>query len=859
VAPSTTIDALGRAFAGGRIGMALIDLDGHWLEVNPALCRMLGRPADEMLGRSLYEVTHPEDLPACHDRMRVLGAGGRSEPMMYEQRYVRSDGSTLWARVMASVALDDTGRPQTILSHIEDVTEGRLVRDHLREAEQRFRSAFDHASVGMALLSIDGRVLRANAALGEMLGHPTGDRWLVASVHPDDLEEGHRLVRDVLRGVTSRYAHQPRMIRADGATLMTRVTGSVVRDADGHPLHLVIQVEDITATRTAEQVAQRRLAQQTAVAQLGQQALDEPDLKALLEAAVATAAATLDVSIGSLLRLAVDGDTVEVAAGVGWDVSCCPFSLRETPGLAAAVFSGSGPLVVEDMEAETRFESVCLRRHEIASCAVMPVIGEDDTVHGALGVFSRERRAFTTDDIAFLTSLANVVTGAVHRDAAARRLRHQSLHDPLTQLPNRSLLIDRLRHGIARARRDGSTLAVLFCDLDDFKYVNDSLGHHTGDRLLATLAGRLKDALRDADTLGRFGGDEFVVLCEGLRDAGEATQVAQRLMEVCARPVDLGDIEYISTTSIGIAIAPPGSDPEPEALLRDADVAMYGAKRRGKGRYEIFDTQMRAGTTNRIALTGELRRAIAGGELELHYQPIVALRHHEVVCAEALVRWRHPVRGLLPPAEFVVLAEDSGLIHDLGRWVVDEAIGSAARWRREGTPILDHVTVGVNVSWRQLTQGTLIEDVYAALERHGVDGSVLCAEVTESALVEEPRRARAALADLRAMGVHLALDDFGTGHSSLSVLRDCDLDTIKVDRSFLAGAGEWAIIRAIRAMADSLGLRVVAEGVERDDQAACLEEIGCDYGQGWLYCHPTPADALPQRAVELDELLRARR
>ncbi|HET6549498.1 MAG TPA: PAS domain S-box protein, partial [Solirubrobacter sp.] len=594
MARPTILETLGRAFTGSRIGMALIDLDGCFVEVNPALCRMLGRPADELLGRSLDAVTHPEDLAAGRVRIAALAAGGTGDPTTYEKRYLRADGTTLWVRVTSSIALDDDGRPQAIFGQVEDITDRHLaeqqlresreafsrafedapfgmtlnsvapdegaqvlranaamcellhrapeqlvgmrpedlihpddlgrgvpewlrllagerdsvtnehrlrradgesvwvsgttsivraddgrplyalthVRDvtasreaerRLREAEQRFRSAFTHASVGMALLSIDGRVLRANAALTTMVGYPEEAMDLTAVVHPEDLEEGRRLAAQVLRGTASRYTHQPRMTRVDGTVLKTRVTGSVVRNAEGEPLHLVVQVEDITAARTAEETAQLRLAQQSAVAWLGQRALDEPDIDALLEAAVAVAAATLGVPIGSFLRVAADGDTVESAASIGWNTPRYTFSLRASRGVTAAVFSGSGPLVVEDVETETRFEAESLRRFGIASCVAAPVPGEDDAVYGALGVYSNDRRAFTTDDIAFVRSLANVITGAVRRDAAGRRLRHQSLHDPLTQLPNRTLLLDRLRHGIARSRRDGSTLAVLFC------------------------------------------------------------------------------------------------------------------------------------------------------------------------------------------------------------------------------------------------------------------------------------------------------------------------------------------------------------------------------------------------------------
>jgi len=855
---STILETLGRAFTGSLIGMALVDLDGRWAEVNPALCRMLGRQPAELLGRPLREVTHPDDVRDSY-RFREMVASGA--PSAFEKRYLHADGSVVWVRVTSSIVEDERGAPQAIFSQVEDITQRRQNERRVSEAEQRFRSAFDHASVGMALVSVDGHLLRANAALHEMLGYDEaamqGGR-LALIVHPDDMREGVRLAAGVMRGSASRYTHEARITRADGEVLVTRTTGSVVRDADGRPQHLVLQVEDITAARRAEADAHLRLAQQTAVAWLGQRALAEPDLDALLEAATAVAAATLGVPLGAFMRLEADGDQVQPVTMIGWDVAWRPFSLAETGGVAAAVFSGSRPIVVEDVRTETRFSTAGLEEHGVASCVCTPVAGEGEDAYGAIGVFSPEPRAFSTDDIAFLTSVANVITGAMRRDAAARRLRHQSLHDPLTRLPNRTLLLDRLRHGMARARRDGSTLAVLFCDIDDFKYVNDSLGHDAGDRLLTALAVRLQEALRSADTLARFGGDEFVVLCEGLREPGEAVHVADRLMEICRDPVDLGAIEYVPTASVGIAIAPPDAEPDPEGLLRDADVAMYGAKARGKGRYEIFDSRMRARTLERITLTGDLRRAIAASELELHYQPIVSLPRREVSGLEALVRWRHPSRGLLMPGSFIGLAEDNGLIHELGRWVVEEAIRRAAGWRRAATPVLDRVLVGVNVSWRQLAQGTLVEDVERALREHDLDASAFCVEVTETALMEEPDRARAALAQLRDMGVHLGLDDFGTGHSSLSVLRDFDLDVIKLDRSFLAGAGEWEIIRAVREMARSLDLLVVAEGIEQADQAERVEAIGCDFGQGWLYCRPAAAEVLPAEVASLAAALRRR-
>jgi EAL domain-containing protein (putative c-di-GMP-specific phosphodiesterase class I) len=306
------------------------------------------------------------------------------------------------------------------------------------------------------------------------------------------------------------------------------------------------------------------------------------------------------------------------------------------------------------------------------------------------------------------------------------------------------------------------------------------------------------------------------------------------VLAACARPIDLGGTEFVPTASIGIALADAAACSDPEALLRDADVAMYRAKTRGKGRYELFDATMRQQTVERVGLLGDLRRAVARGELRLVFQPIVSLRRREVAGVEALVRWQHPQRGLLTPDHFIQLAQDSGLIDEIGGWVIEEAVRQTAQWQRRGTPGLTEVMCGVNVSWRQLSSGALIQTVDTALERHGLDARYFCVEVTESAVLEDEERALEALNALSRLGVHLALDDFGTGQSSLAVLRNFPFDALKLDRSF-ASASDWDIVRAVTQMARSLNLLVIAEGIERDDQENAATSLDCDFGQGWLY------------------------
>ena len=437
----------------------------------------------------------------------------------------------------------------------------------------------------------------------------------------------------------------------------------------------------------------------------------------------------------------------------------------------------------------------------------------------------------------------------VAHDATERRefeaqLTHQALHDPLTGLPNRTLLLDRLSHALAGARRDGRRVAVLFCDLDRFKVVNDSLGHETGDALLLTAAERIMSCVRDGDTAARFGGDEFVVLCE--ETGGDSIhRVARRLARVLGAPYRIAGREVFVTASIGIAMSEDGQD-DPSDLLRDADAAMYLAKDRGRDRIELFSADMRDRALARLEVENDLRRALDRDELRLHYQPYVQLGEHgSVVGCEALVRWQHPDRGLLGPAEFVALAEETGLIHALGKWVLEEACRALA------TAPDDATCVAVNVSPHQLADHRFVDTVRGVLAAYEVAPRRLCLEITETAVIGDLDCALDALHDLRALGVRLALDDFGTGYSALSYLRLLPVDLIKIDRSFVARLADSprdrAIVEGIISLAHALGLVVVAEGVERNDEARALVELGCDLAQGFLFARP--AEGLPTGAT----------
>ena len=434
------------------------------------------------------------------------------------------------------------------------------------------------------------------------------------------------------------------------------------------------------------------------------------------------------------------------------------------------------------------------------------------------------------------------------RKRAERALAHQALHDHLTGLPNRVLLQDRLGQALARCVRSGCYVAVVFLDLDRFKVVNDSLGHEAGDRVLRAVSARITNVLRPADTLARLGGDEFVVVCDDITGPAEATRIARRVLDALGDPVDEADGGVHVGASVGVALAD-NDGVTAKDLIRDADAAMYRAKERGRGRIELFDEGMRSRLVTRLAEERRLRVAVANDELDLHYQPVVALPGREVVGVEGLVRWRHPERGIVAPAEFIPLAEESGLIADLGQWVLEEGCRQAGGWARALGPDRP-LEVALNLSTRQLSEQGLAKRVEALLERNGLRprGVALCLEITESFLLEDPVATGTVLDELRALGVRLSIDDFGTGYSSLAYLRRFPLDTLKIDRAFVSGLGvdsdSRAIALAIIEMAHALGLDVVAEGVENEEQLGVLVELGCDRAQGYLFSRPVPAPEL---------------
>jgi diguanylate cyclase (GGDEF)-like protein len=608
------------------------------------------------------------------------------------------------------------------------------------------------------------------------------------------------------------------------------------------------------ALRASSVRLRQRAAQQATVSEIGQRALSEVALTPLLNEAVVMVSETLAIDLVTVLELQLDDTTMLMRAGAGWEPgvignTSVPFNEASQ---AAMAIRAEAPVVVDDYSSEMRFEGAeILRRQGVLSGITVPIRGRE-LPFGVLAAHAKSQRAFSADDVNFLQSVANVLAAAIERRRSEAETRHLALHDPLTGLPNRALFRDRLQHALARSRRREGTLAVLFLDVDNFKVVNDSLGHEAGDELLTALAPRLAEAVRSGDTVARFGGDEFVLLCEEVADEQEAIEIAQRVKECFARPLQIAGGEHYVTASIGVALPSAGHD-GPESLLRDADAAMYQAKERGRARYEVFDADMRASAVKRLQVEAELRRALERDEMRLVYQPVIDVDSGRIVAVEALLRWHHPERGMVPPLDFIPVAEESGLIVPLGAWVLRQAMRKAVHWRRLCGPDETPVVVSVNLSARQVSEPDLVPTVARLLEETQVDPRQIALEITETVLVEDTTTAAKTLQELEQLGVRLVLDDFGTGYSSLGYVKRFPLAYLKIDRSFVAELGgdgrNEAIVSAISEMARALGARVVAEGVETEAQLDGIRKLGCELAQGYLFSRPVPPD-------EIDALIR---
>ncbi len=745
-----------------------------------------------------------------------------------------------------------------IVSPGSDRTEATVAPELPRQAHDRAHTTADsdlahallrHADL-LLVLSEDGTIRYASAAAGRVLGHTPA--WLhgialVSLVHADDT------------AAFAAFLAAPLAIDGDTPTLGIRLRHGqqdwrqfelTLLDLRNEPTvaGLVLSLRDITARR---QSARRN----AAFLHLGQQL----GAATTAEAAARIIAQVSDDLLGwdayHLSLYSTEGDlltsvlSVDVIEGRRTEITE-PDTIDERPGeLSRRVITVGGQLILrrgspEDMAPLDPFGDDT----RLSTSLVYVPIRADNTVVGILSIQSYTQDAYNSDDVALLQSLADHCAGALERvraEAALRasevRMRHQAMHDALTGLPNRALFHERLKYALESSSSSGSAVAVLFLDLDRFKIVNDSLGHEAGDLLLVLAAARLRTALRPADIAARLGGDEFTVLLEGIGGAEDAACVAGRITDLFTEGFAIGQHHVVVSASIGIALGVARHD-NPAELLRRADIALYRAKNDGRARYALFDSAMSDAAVERLELEAELRRAIEREDLQLHYQPLTDLSTGRVVGVEALVRWPRGTHSLVGPERFVPVAEETGLILPLGRWVLQEACRQAQAWRASG--LYPDLKVNVNLSAAEFAQPGLVEAIALTLRETGLDAAALELEITESVIMADAAATSATLSALKRLGVRLAIDDFGTGYSSLSYLKRFPVDTLKIDKTFVEGLGgdsdNEAIVRAIIGIGQALGLQLVAEGIETAAQIARLRELGCALGQGYYFAPPGP-------------------
>ena len=778
--------------------LAIADQDGRFFAVNPAWERVLGWNAVELTSRSYLDFVHPDDVAATRERARQLTTAGAGV-VDFACRYRTATGDY---RLLDWVARS-TPDGSLIYAAARDVTARRAAAAQVAEV-QNFGTAMEYSATGMCLTDTGGAFISVNSAMCDMLGSTReeliGATWQQMT-HPDDLVTDLAIRRRLLAGTLDRYHVLKRYLRADGSTLWADLAVGTVRNDDGSVRHFVSQIADATARVAAEQVA--------------------ADHAALLRV-------VLDSSNDATMRLDRDLRVQYVNKRV------VMLSGRTAGAWSGHTFAemGYSTDLTDDWDARHRkvietgiatryeFEIDNSEGHRWYETSVVPEHGDEGRVTD-LVVTSRD------------------ITDRKETEADLVRL---ATHDTLTGLTNRLGMMDEIARSLLAGQRSQRPTGVLMVDLDRFKNVNDSLGHAFGDVLLQLAAERMTTVVRGGDLVARPGGDEFVVVMRDLQEPLEAFQAAWRLVEAFRAPFTVMGSELFATASIGVAVSSKTS--LTDDLVREADTALYVAKAEGRDRVSVFNERLRAEVTERLTLEGELRHALSREELVVWFQPEIDLSTGMMGAAEALLRWNHPGGTMLDAVSFIELAEDTGLILDIGDWVLAEACEQAARWSRgtAGQPLV----VRVNVSALQLAEMGLLDAIDSALERSGVDPSLLCIEITETALLRSTTSAQENLAGIRERGIQIAADDFGTGYASLAYLLEYPVDVLKIDRSFVtdlvSSERSRRLVTGILALADALGITVTAEGVEEPEQARILLELGCPGAQGFLYSKAVAAE-----------------
>jgi diguanylate cyclase (GGDEF)-like protein/PAS domain S-box-containing protein len=790
------------------MGQCALAVDGTILEVNSALAELLAAPIDEIVGTHVDDWLSDPSAPRWDQRREArLRAGNLVQSI--ELKLSARDGRSVLTRATTTIVRDELGQPCQIVAVIEDQTDQRRVANALRSLETTYQGVVDTTHEGVWRADTGGFVVAANHRMAEMLG------WRVDEMIGEPVRAFlfDRAERDK---AADRFAHMREGRRVQGEAIFRHRHDTAVHvQISGQPIFNDQGDYDGALGLVTDVTEQHRMVEALRVSEARHRVL--------------------------LTNLS---DVVSVHDADASFLYVSP-SVERVTGIADHALLGTSPLDIIHPD-----------DHEVMTAAFLAWVegsGLDDVISYRVrhrdGTW-REMEAVAVNllDDPDVRGIVVTARDGTERRAAERELARRALHDGLTGLPNRALFFERLRSALGRARRDRSAVAVMFVDVDRFKAINDSFGHGVGDEVLRAVGEVLDSAVRQGETLARFGGDEFAVCCEDVTGAADAEVLAQRFAERLRAPFSAGGNEFTVTVSIGIAVSRVGATTTAEALLRVADAAMYRVKARGRDGYEVAADGLEAELLERFGLEARLSRAIQNDELRVFFQPEISLSTGRVVGFEALVRWDDPQIGLVSPSSFIPVAEETGLIVPIGRWVVEQACRQLAQLRAaqpEGEP---PYWVAVNLSPCQLERADLTDHVAAALSSAGLPPDALWLEITETSLMGDVDLATQSLERLRALGVHMAIDDFGTGWSSLMYLKRFPVEVLKVDQSFVSGLGidheDSTIVAAVIGLAHALGLRVIAEGVETTQQHESLRRLGCDLGQGYLWSRALPLDEL---------------